>query len=448
VAEVWVRVGDRVRAGDVLMVLDPVSAPQNVIMAQADLISAQKALDELLNPTELALAQARQAVVNAQDHLAQAQKNLKYAENPASQGLHDAVRDAELALETARANQQLANVSQDVQDYNGNVWITDWYFQRAQDAQAKLDANSGSLELQEAARKAWSDYQARADQQAARQLRIQTDQANKDHAVLKAQQAYDTAVANLNAALQGPNADRLAVAQASVAVAEAALDDAQAKLDRLLNGADPADIAAAEARIQAAQAVVDTLMIKAPFDGEVLVINYQPGDAASSSQAAVVLADRSRLHVDVSVDETDVSAIQAGDPVTVTLDAVPGLALRGVVSQVNPLGQIVQGLVRFTVRVDLEQSDARVLLGMTASAVVVTDVRPGALAVPLDAVQLDARGEFVNRVRADGAFERVDIVSGQLQDDLVIVTGDLRAGDRVQLVEPVPTTNVSPFGPG
>jgi len=190
------------------------------------------------------------------------------------------------------------------------------------------------------------------------------------------------------------------------------------------------------------------LTVKAPFDGEVLVVNYHPGDAVSQSLAAVMLANRSQLRVEVPIDEIQISQIQAGDAVTVTLDSLPGLAISGTVGWINPVGSTVQGLVKYTVRVDLAESDPRVLLGMTANVSIVTDVQAGALAVPLDAVQLDQDGEFVNRVKADGTLERVNVVSGQLQGDLVIVAGNLKPGDTVQIVEPVPTNQGLPFGPG
>ncbi|OGO48486.1 MAG: hypothetical protein A2W37_04435 [Chloroflexi bacterium RBG_16_63_12] len=149
------------------------------------------------------------------------------------------------------------------------------------------------------------------------------------------------------------------------------------------------------------------------------------------------------------VDELDVSQITAGDPVSITLESIRELQLAGAVSQINPIGQTTaQGLVKYTVRVDMTHTDPRVLIGMTANVTIVTDVQEGALAVPLDAVQLDGQTEFVNRVKADGALERVNVVSGQLQGDLVIVAGDLKPGDTVQLVEPVPTNTGNPFGPG
>jgi len=66
--------------------------------------------------------------------------------------------------------------------------------------------------------------------------------------------------------------------------------------------------------------------------------------------------------------------------------------------------------------------------------------------VPLDAVQLDTQGEYVNSVNGPGLVERVPVVSGAVQDTLVIVKGSLKPGDKVQLIKPVPTNSGSPFG--
>ena len=73
VANVMVEVGDNVSKGEVLLELDPLSAPQNVIMAQADLISARQDLDELLNPTDLQINNAQKTVADAEEDLEELQ---------------------------------------------------------------------------------------------------------------------------------------------------------------------------------------------------------------------------------------------------------------------------------------------------------------------------------------------------------------------------------------
>jgi multidrug efflux pump subunit AcrA (membrane-fusion protein) len=90
--------------------------------------------------------------------------------------------------------------------------------------------------------------------------------------------------------------------------------------------------------------------------------------------------------------------------------------------------------VKYTVRVDTPQSDARVLLGMTANLAILTERETGALAVPPGAVWRDQQGEFVNRVKG-GVVERASVTSGQVQDGLLVVAGALQAGDEVQVSE-------------
>jgi HlyD family secretion protein len=147
-----------------------------------------------------------------------------------------------------------------------------------------------------------------------------------------------------------------------------------------------------------------------------------------------VLANRSELYVDVQVDETEVARIQTGDAVTLTLDSLAGSELNGAVQTINPVGQTVAGLVKYTVRVALAANGRTDLfLGGTANATIVTDVQADVLAVPLAAIQSDEAGEYVNRVNADGSRSRVNVRSGVLEGDLVTVSGGLQKGDKVEL---------------
>ena len=115
-------------------------------------------------------------------------------------------------------------------------------------------------------------------------------------------------------------------------------------------------------------------------------------------------------------------------------------------SRLLRLNATVQGLVKYTVRINIAKADPRVLLGMTANVSIVTNTQVGALAVPLDAVQLDQAGEFVNRVK-EGAVERVKVTSGQIDGDMVGVTGALQPGDQVQVIPPKVSSNIFAGGP-
>jgi HlyD family secretion protein len=491
VTNVNVKAGDHVKAGDVLMTIDPLTAPQNVIQAEADLIVAQKALDDLLHPSDLSIANAgqavkkaqdnlndlvqptaltvanaRQAVAKAQDILDKARKTLAESKNPDIKSYQDQVQSAQDALTNAQQNTAMVDIGQlqvQLRAAQTQLERATNVYNNAQDAFAKCPTCLTVFAYDRTT--TWQDavnlYTDATNQ--VQQIQTQIDQSQRGGSlgITAAQTNLDQAQNNLAWALQGPTTITLGVNEAAVKVAEGALADAQDKLNKVLNGneptdvavakaaladaqdkydhlvhgADPKDIAVAQARVLAAQATVNGLTLTAPFDGDILAVNYQPGDTASVSAAAVTLANRSLLRVDAQVDESDISQIKAGNPVSITLEALPNQSLDGKVEWINTNGTTVQGLVKFTVRIDLVASDPRALLGMTANVSIVTDKQTGALAVPLDAVQLDQQGEYVNRV-TNGVVERVKVTSGQIQTDVVVISGPLQPGDEVQLIPP------------
>lgn len=449
VAKINVQVGDRVQAGDVLMELDPFTAPANLISAQADLINAQNTLDNLLNPTATDIANAQKAVADAQEVLAAKQRALRNIKSPDVAYYAEQVKRAQESLTAAQQNAEITN-------FATNLKSAEEALEKAKsdlDYYTALEAQYPGINQQRGnvLEKAQTAYDNAVAAYQTALYNLQQAQARNSNAISDAQDKLATARANLAAAQAGPDAIDLAKAEAEVAVAEAKLADAQQKLDELLNGADPDEVAVARARVQAAQATLDQLIIKAPFAGEVLAVNYRVGDLVSSTSVAIVLANRSELYVDVQVDETEVARIQTGDAVTLTLDSLAGSELKGVVQTINPVGQTVAGLVKYTVRVAVTPpAESTVFLGGTANVTIVTDVQTDVLAVPLDAIQSDEQGEYVIRLNADGTTTRVDIRSGVFEGDLVTVSGGgLRVGDRVKLaVFIAPGLNLPGFGGG
>ena len=228
--------------------------------------------------------------------------------------------------------------------------------------------------------------------------------------------------------------DWIVNAQNDLALKKGQLDDAQNTYNRLKAGQSSSDVAAAQAKVDAAQATVNSMSIIAPFDGEVLYVDNQPGDVVSTGTNAVNVANLDHLYVEAQVDETDIAKIKVGNQVSTTLDAVPGLTLTGKVSAVNPVGTVVSGLVKYTVRIDFDKADKNLSLplGATVNTSIQIKAPAATLAVPVTAIQNDSRGEFVWVMR-NGSSRRVNVVGGQIVGDRVAVTGNLKEGDVVAL---------------
>jgi len=351
--------GDTVQAGQVLAVLSGGEALAAAVQtANLSVLNAQQALNTLQDSAGVATSQARLAVANAQSALTTADKDLKYAENPASQNLYDAVNDAQLALQTAQANAQLATVSQPVQDYTSQYWLTDYYWKRYQDLEAKYNASPNPDSLQKA-ENAYNDWKVLSDQQDQRQLTFQTDQANKNDVVSKAQKTYNDALNNLNAALKGPDADKLAIAQASDDLAKATLAQAQAKYTQVQAGPDPEQLAADQ------QAALSDLVLRASISGTVTTLDVHTDEWVVPGQPVLVLTDLAHLRVETTdLSERDVPQVSVGQPVSVLVKAL-NQSLPGTVTEIAPVADTLGGDVVYKTTIELGSHPAALRAGMS-----------------------------------------------------------------------------------
>ncbi len=244
--------------------------------------------------------------------------------------------------------------------------------------------------------------------------------------------------------------DWIIEAENDLALKKAKLEDVQREYDRLLAGETSADVIAAQAEVDAAQATVNSLSIIAPFAGEVLSVDNRVGDSVDTGELSVNLADMDHLYVETQVDESDIANVKLGNQAEVTLDAVPGVTLTGEVTAINPVGEVDSGLVKYKVRVELDKVDGEIFLplGTTANVTITVKEAAATLTVPITAIQNDAQGEFVWMIQSDGSSKRVDVVSGSIVGDQVVVTGDLQDGDRIQLVQASGFEAPNPFGGG
>jgi HlyD family secretion protein len=339
-----VKVGDNIPADFVMAYLEKRSLPQNIIMAEADLASAQKALDDLIS-SDTALAEA---VI--------------------------AIRDA-----------------QEVYDKAAN-----W----------RLELN-GKIHMKKIVYKHVGPYTI---------------------PILKEYRGY---------------ADKATIKKADedLALAKAKLDDARREYDRLSEG-NKLDIAAAQARVDAAQATLELARVVSPFAGTVTESYPLNGDQVAPGATAFRLDNLSSLLVDVKVSEVDINSVAIGQPVTLTFDAILGKEYRGEVLEVTQAGTAEEGVVNFTVTVELTDVDSFVKPGMTAAVNIVVQEMQDVLLIPNRAVRL-VDGERVVYVLENQQPTKKEISLGSSSDTMSVVAGgDLAEGDVIILNPP------ADFGPG
>jgi HlyD family secretion protein len=397
VGEVFVNVGDEVQFDQVLSSLDASTLPQSVILARADLVAARRNLENLQN-SDLARAQAQQALITAQ------------------QALDDAMKK--------RESKDYARASNDTVDENRANYVI------AQDAVSKAEQVYDMF-----------DHLPQED----------PNRAAAFSQLAAARKTRDRALANLNYLLGRPDDLEIAQADATVELAQAQLKDAEREWDRLRNGADPDDIDAAKARITALEMTLEQVNLKAPINGTITDIGIKTGDQAvpnSPTGFAFRIDDLSRLLVDVQITEVDINRIRTGQPAILSFDAIADQEFIGKVIEVARIGQVQQGLVNFTITIQLANNGGEVRPGMTAAVNIVTDMVESVLLVPNRAVRL-FEGKRVVWVLRDGVPVMTEVVLGKNADTISeLAGGDVREGDLLVLNPPTQQRFGPPMGGG
>jgi HlyD family secretion protein len=207
--------------------------------------------------------------------------------------------------------------------------------------------------------------------------------------------------------------------------------------------------------------------VTAPMSGVVIKKGVELGETVTSGVSSFnegtvmfTVADLKSLIIRVNLNEVDIAKVRVGQPVRVTLDAYPQKTFEGKVRFVAPAAKVVDKIKVFEVEVALDRLDDAFRTGMSANVEILGERRPGAMSIPLEALQrregqtvvyrlknglpdkevakareaLNGRSKFVwLSENWKGYFEPVPVNAGIATLERVEVLSGLRPGDQVAL---------------
>ncbi len=382
IGKILVKEGDAVSPNQLLAELDPGSLPQSLILAQADLVSARRSLENL-KISDTARSQAQQNLVQAQQALLDAQGE--------------------------RFRKDLARVSRATTDQKqAELVIAKENLKTAQDNFAKFE-NLPDTDL---------------------------NRAQSLNLLTVAQQKVDRLQYDLDWLLSGPDENEMALADAAIVLANARLADAQREWERLKNGVDPQDLAAAQAKLDSIQAALAQTQLRAPINGKITDLKSMVGDQVNPGTVSFRIDDLAHLLVDVQITEVDINRIKIGQPARMSFDAIPNLEYTGKVVEIAAFGATAQGVVNFAVTVELTDADAQVRAGMTAAVNLTVEQLNNVLLVPNRAVRLRNGQRILYRLE-NGLPTPVEIRIGAISDTYSqVLGGAVQENDEIILNPP------------
>jgi len=157
--------------------------------------------------------------------------------------------------------------------------------------------------------------------------------------------------------------------------------------------------------------------------------------SSSQSSSFAVLSDLSSMQLVVPLSESEVGSVRAGQTATVSVEALAGRKLAAHVQEVAILSTSNSGVVSYDVTFQLDQMEAGLKPGMSATAEVVVKQEEG-VNVPTSAIS----GGSVTVVRG-AKQERQRVVTGLAGNSSTIVLSGLKAGETVVLPSTTSTTS-------
>ena len=474
VKDILVEVGDHVNEGDVLCVLDSEDLQQQITQKQLSLATAsannqqqietnQKKYDdamETLNAglnTELNTAQHN--VNDAKRKVDQAQKDLDAAKSKLDSNLNTELISAQSAYDTAstalgRAEKALKDRRNELGSYYSDLERD--YEEALKKYERAVKNDDDDVEELKAdvleCKQALTDAENEADALYMKGTEtLSVDQLRRN--VTDAQQAYDTAKQNLDAAKKAVD-DQLGTYETELTTAKDAYNNAlkaqKATQTAVTHGLEDnlqaietsklsADDRVQREELKNLQEQLGKCTVTAPVSGTITAVYATEG--ASPSGVMFQIENTDALQVDVKIKEYDVNTVKPNMAAIIKADATGDDEYEGYLEKVSPTAvrtpESTDGNntanskdVEFDATVVVSSKETGLRIGMTARADIVTEQKENVFAVPYDAISTAADGSsvvYTVKEQEDGTTiaEAVPVTMGLETDYEVEISGDL-----------------------
>lgn len=210
------------------------------------------------------------------------------------------------------------------------------------------------------------------------QIIAEIDPSSYQMALLRAQADLSNSVANL--ALAKVSSTRADSLFADKLISGADHDTATAQLQQA-----EAQVKSSRANLESAEVDLSRCTIHAPVDGVVISRNVDVGQTVASSfntpTLFVIANDLSKMQIDALVSEADIGGVAVGQKVNFSVDAYPYRTFHGQVSQIRYGPLTNQNVVNYDAVIEVNNSDLKLLPGMTANVSIIVAERENALRI-------------------------------------------------------------------
>ena len=143
---------------------------------------------------------------------------------------------------------------------------------------------------------------------------------------------------------------------------------------------------AAAKELEDVKAQRENLIVVAPCDGIIASLEVSEGDEITSGSLLCSILQGEDMKLTIAVDELDVVNVEAGQKVTITVDALSGVEISGEVYKIAPVGSNSGGVTTYDVELSFDANGTGVRSGMNATGEIQVASKEDTLYVPVEAI--------------------------------------------------------------
>jgi len=154
----------------------------------------------------------------------------------------------------------------------------------------------------------------------------------------------------------------------------------------------------ARSALKKAEKNLQNAIITSPIDGIVIARNVEEGQTVAASMNAptlyIIANNLRKMQINADVDEADIGKIRIDESVEFTVDAFSNEHFYGKVKQVRLSPSTTQNVVTYTVVIDVDNPQIKLLPGMTANVTIVVQEKENILRIPESAIRFKPSKEL------------------------------------------------------
>lgn len=168
--------------------------------------------------------------------------------------------------------------------------------------------------------------------------------------------------------------------------------------------------------------------ITAEFNGIVTTTEITAGSMAQEGMTMFSVADASKMCVDFQLSKYNLQSVEKGQKVTITS---LGKTYQGSISSIGKIAEKTEaGAAMAKARVHIDNPDDSLIIGLDAELKVQLGSKKDVLAVPMEAVNTDTKGDFVY-VLEKGKVKQKYVTTGISSKKQIEITEGLKEGEEV-----------------